>query len=154
MSIYLISFKSESNSISVAYIAEKTPQDSTIGFQIPRWRFNAWWSTQSVTYQVTDPITVGSFAFLFNCTPVGWTSDSMTVPIFNVAYSQQTTLAHELFCNITISLTDVYLPALLYLPSTTSFYASVSKGAFVCLFDLILYVHSTIFQLCGTVFLG
>ena len=25
---------------------------------------------------------------------------------------------------------------------------------FVCLFDLILYVHSTIFQLCGTVFLG
>ena len=24
----------------------------------------------------------------------------------------------------------------------------------VCLFDLILYVHSTIFQLCGTVFLG
>ena len=27
-------------------------------------------------------------------------------------------------------------------------------GAFICLFDLILYVHSTIFQLCGTVFLG
>ena len=26
--------------------------------------------------------------------------------------------------------------------------------SFVCLFDLILYVHSTIFQLCGTVFLG
>ena len=25
---------------------------------------------------------------------------------------------------------------------------------FFCLFDLILYVHSTIFQLCGTVFLG
>ena len=25
---------------------------------------------------------------------------------------------------------------------------------FVCLFDLILYVHSTIFQLCGMVFLG
>ena len=24
----------------------------------------------------------------------------------------------------------------------------------LCLFDLILYVHSTIFQLCGTVFLG
>ena len=24
----------------------------------------------------------------------------------------------------------------------------------VCLFDLILYVHSTIFQLCGTVLLG
>ena len=28
------------------------------------------------------------------------------------------------------------------------------KLLFVCLFDLILYVHSTIFQLCGTVFLG
>ena len=26
--------------------------------------------------------------------------------------------------------------------------------SFVCLFDLILYVHSTIFQLCGTGFLG
>ena len=27
-----------------------------------------------------NPITVGNFAFLFNCTPVGRTSDSMTVP--------------------------------------------------------------------------
>ena len=27
-------------------------------------------------------------------------------------------------------------------------------AGFVCLFDLILYVHSTIFQLCRTVFLG
>ena len=29
---------------------------------------------------VVNPITVGNFAFLFNCTPVGQTSDSMTVP--------------------------------------------------------------------------
>ena len=29
---------------------------------------------------VINPITVGNFAFLFNCTPVGWTSDSMMVP--------------------------------------------------------------------------
>ena len=29
---------------------------------------------------VVMPITVGNFAFLFNCTPVGRTSDSMTVP--------------------------------------------------------------------------
>ena len=29
---------------------------------------------------VIDPITVGNFAFLFNCTLVGLTSDSMTVP--------------------------------------------------------------------------
>ena len=27
-----------------------------------------------------NPITVGNFAFLFNCTPVGRTSDSMMVP--------------------------------------------------------------------------
>ena len=29
---------------------------------------------------VVGPITVGNFAFLFNCTLVGWTSDSMMVP--------------------------------------------------------------------------
>ena len=29
---------------------------------------------------VVNPITVGNLAFLFNCTLVGWTSDSMTVP--------------------------------------------------------------------------
>ena len=28
---------------------------------------------------VVNPITVGNFAFLFTCTPVGRTSDSMTV---------------------------------------------------------------------------
>ena len=26
---------------------------------------------------MVNPITVGNFAFLFNCTPVGWTSDSI-----------------------------------------------------------------------------
>ena len=29
---------------------------------------------------VVNPITVGNFAFLFNCTPMGRTSDSMMVP--------------------------------------------------------------------------
>ena len=29
---------------------------------------------------VVNPITVGNFSFLFYCTLVGWTSDSMTVP--------------------------------------------------------------------------
>ena len=29
---------------------------------------------------VVNTITVGNFAFLFNCTPVGQTSDSMAVP--------------------------------------------------------------------------
>ena len=31
-------------------------------------------------FLVVNPITVGNFAFLFNCTPVGGTLDSMTVP--------------------------------------------------------------------------
>ena len=35
---------------------------------------------QQTTCLVVNPITVGNFAFLFNCTPVGRTSDSMTVP--------------------------------------------------------------------------
>ena len=30
---------------------------------------------------VVNPIMVGDFAFLFNCTPVGQTSDSMSVPL-------------------------------------------------------------------------
>ena len=34
---------------------------------------------QQTTCLVVNPITVGNFAFLFNSTPVGWTSDSMTV---------------------------------------------------------------------------
>ena len=33
---------------------------------------------QQTTCLVVNPITVGNFAFLFNCTPVGQTSDSMT----------------------------------------------------------------------------
>ena len=32
------------------------------------------------TCLVVNPVTVGNFAFLFNCTPVGRTSDSMVVP--------------------------------------------------------------------------
>ena len=32
--------------------------------------------------------------------------------------------------------------------------SGVNLGVFVCLFDLVLYVHSTIFQLCGTVLPG
>ena len=34
---------------------------------------------QQTAYLVINPITVGNFAFLFNCTPVGRTSDYMTV---------------------------------------------------------------------------
>ena len=35
---------------------------------------------QQTACLVVNPITVGNFAFFFNCTPVGWTSDSMMVP--------------------------------------------------------------------------
>ena len=35
---------------------------------------------QQTVCLVISQITVGNFAFLFNCTPVGQTSDSMTVP--------------------------------------------------------------------------
>ena len=35
---------------------------------------------------VVNQVTVGNFAFLFNCTPVGRTSDSMTVPTKRLIY--------------------------------------------------------------------
>ena len=35
---------------------------------------------QQTACSVVSPITVGNFDFLFNCTPVGRISDSMTVP--------------------------------------------------------------------------
>ena len=35
---------------------------------------------QQTSCLVVNPIMVGNFAFLFNCTPVGRTSDSMMVP--------------------------------------------------------------------------
>ena len=35
---------------------------------------------QQTVCLVVNPITVGNFDFLFNCTPVGRNSDSMTVP--------------------------------------------------------------------------
>ena len=47
--------------------------------------------------------------------------------LFNVAFMKQTTLAHELFWDITIPLTDTYLPYSIFLAQP--FFASVSKGA-------------------------
>ena len=35
---------------------------------------------QQTACLVVNQITVGNFAFPCNCTPVGWTSDSITVP--------------------------------------------------------------------------
>ena len=37
---------------------------------------------QQTACLVFNPITVGKFNFLFKCTPVGWTSDSMTGPTY------------------------------------------------------------------------
>ena len=41
---------------------------------------------QQAACLVVNPITVGNFAFLFNCTPVGRTSDSMTVLTLRLIY--------------------------------------------------------------------
>ena len=41
---------------------------------------------QQTSCLVVNPITVGNFAFLFNCTPVGRTSDSMMVPTERLIY--------------------------------------------------------------------
>ena len=41
---------------------------------------------QQTACLVVNPITVGNFAFLFNCTPVGRTSDSMMVPTKRLIY--------------------------------------------------------------------
>ena len=41
---------------------------------------------QQTACLVVNPITVGNFAFLFNLTPVGWTSDSMKVPTLRIVY--------------------------------------------------------------------
>ena len=59
----------------------------------------------------------------------------------------QTYLTGSLFSIVSIS----YLHKIFY---NTVFCVKLRLYLFVCLFDLILYVHSTIFQLCGTVFLG
>ena len=41
---------------------------------------------QQTARLVVNPITIGNFAFLFNCMPVGRTSDSMTDPTERLIY--------------------------------------------------------------------
>ena len=41
---------------------------------------------QQTASLMANPITVGNFAFLFNYTPVGRSSDSMTVPTLRLIY--------------------------------------------------------------------
>ena len=42
--------------------------------------YNTYVKKYACVYVGLNPITVGNFAFLFNCTPVSRTSDSMMVP--------------------------------------------------------------------------
>ena len=50
------------------------------------WTRSRWRNTSRSACLVVNPIKVGNFAFLFNCTRVGRTSDSMTVPTERLIY--------------------------------------------------------------------
>ena len=69
--VYRLKKITGSNNFSAQFI-KLVPQYKKIGYNINALQQTAW--------LVVNPITVGNFAFLFICTPVGWTSDSMTVP--------------------------------------------------------------------------
>ena len=60
-----------SNNFSVQFI-KIISHYKKIGYNI--------YESQQTACLVVNPITVCNFAFLFNCTPVGRTSDSMMVP--------------------------------------------------------------------------
>ena len=69
---YLIAFYQRI--VELWYHAKNFPNDprKKIGYNIN--------VMQQTACLVVNPITVGNFAFLFDCTPVGRTSDSMIVP--------------------------------------------------------------------------
>ena len=60
-----------SNNFSAQFI-KIIPHYKKIGYYI--------YVMQHTACLMVNPITFGNFAFLLNCTPVGRTSDSMTVP--------------------------------------------------------------------------
>ena len=60
-----------SDNFSAQFI-EIIPHNEMIGYNIN--------VLQQTAFSIDNPITVGNFAFLFNCTSVGQTSDSMTAP--------------------------------------------------------------------------
>ena len=60
-----------SNTFSAQFV-KIIPHNKKIGYNIN--------VLQQTARLVVNPIMVGNIAFLFNCTPVGWTSDSMMVP--------------------------------------------------------------------------
>ena len=66
---------------------------------------------QQTACLVVNPITVGNFAFLFNCTPVGRTSDSMMVYLFDFFCSgiQFNLLLSPYPCFISLLYLDLYV---------------------------------------------
>ena len=56
--------------------------------------------------------------------------------------------------SVTCLATDASLTAdpgvMSLIPAWSHTFVEIDHDLFVCLFDLILFVHSTIFQLCGT----
>ena len=91
---------------------------------------------QQTACLVVNPITVGNFAFLFNCTPVGRTSDSMMVPTSRLIYWWD---GRGLMLWLFVRPTRVYL--LDFFCSGIQFYLLLSPYlCFISLFYLDLYV--------------
>ena len=67
-----------SNNFSAQFIKIISHSKKTIGYNINVLQQNA--------CLVVNLITIGNFAFLFYCMPVGLTSDSMTVPTSRLIY--------------------------------------------------------------------
>ena len=90
----------------------------------------------SFSINVVNPITVGNFAFLFNCMPVGQTSDSMTVPTYRLIYRSD---GRGLMLWLLIGPTRVYL--LDFFCSGIQFYLLLSSYlCFISFLYLDLYV--------------
>ena len=91
---------------------------------------------QQTACLVVNPITVGNFAFLFNCTPVGRTSDSMMVPTYRLIYWLD---GRDLMLWLFVRPTGVYL--LDFFCSGIQFYLLLSPYlCFISLLYLDLYV--------------
>ena len=91
---------------------------------------------QQTACLAVNPITVGNFAFLFNCTPVGRTSDSMMVPTYRLIYCKD---GRGLMLWLIVGPTGVYL--LDFFCSGFQFYSLLSP--YLCLISLLyldLYV--------------
>ena len=91
---------------------------------------------QQTACLVANPITVGNFAFLFNCTPVGRTSDSRMVPTSRLIYWWD---GRGLMLWLSVGPTGVYL--LYIFCSGVQFYLLLSPYlCFISLLYLDVYV--------------